>query len=237
MNNGTKGLIVLGCITVAAAAGYIIYTKKKNKVKEPLSNEPVEEQKENPIEEEMDKFIFGDNIAMMPDPVEIDKTEYATRAEVYDTKTEEVEADEEKNYIQPEQDTEDEEDESVEEMDDEVEEAFVISKEYDAYRKKNANKIIVLPEDKLSYTWNADIGNDPDNPDVIYEEEELYYFTEDETLTDEDGNIIDEEQYLGVKPRQFGWFTNDKEDIYIRNNPLERDFRVNKVRASREDYY
>lgn len=215
MNSTTKRVLILLGITSVAAGGYVAYNvfkkKKAEVIEEPAEKEPVEN-KEDVVEEEMQKFIFGDNIALMPEATEIERTEYATKAERYSTESEEDE-------------------------DEELEEAFQISKEYDEYRKRNKNKIIVLPEGNIEYTWNREIGNDPDVPDVCYEEEELYYFTADETLTDEDGNIIDEEQYLGVKPRQFGWFENDKEEIYIRNNPLERDFRVNKVQASRDVYF
>lgn len=223
MSSTTKRLIILLGITTVAAGGYVAYSfyKKKKEdnvhVEPAINNEPVEhdeEQKEDENDKEVQKFIFGDNIALMPEPTEIEKTEYTTKAEVYDTA-----------------------DETDISEDTETWEAFNISKEYDEYRKKNKNKIIVLPEGNIEYTWNREIGNDPDVPDVCYDEEELYYFTGDDTLTDEDGNIIDEEQYLGVKPRQFGWFENDKEEIYIRNNPLERDFRVNKVQASRDAYF
>ena len=172
----------------------------------------------------------------MPEPTEIEKTEYTTKAAVYSEY-------EEDDYVDDHPRDDDEEDDYVDDFprdDDEEDEEFEdyeSSKEYTNYRNKNKNKIIVLPEDNIGETWNRDIGNDPSNPEVIYEEEELYYFTVDDTLTDEDGNIIDEDQYLGPKPRQFGWFTNDKEDLFIRNNPLERDFRVNKVRAVRSDYF
>lgn len=219
MSTTSKRIILLLTLTGVAAGGYVaynIYKKKKNEEAAASRFEPVEPTNENSkddaIEEEMNKFIFGDNIALMPEQVETEQKNYATKAEVYQTETEQ-------------------------EPDKEMEEAFEISKEYDAYRKKNKNKIIVLPENDIEYTWNREIGNDPDNPDVCYDEEELYYFVNDETLTDEDGNIIDEERYLGVKPRQFGWFENEKEDIYVRNNPLERDFRVNKVQASKDAYF
>lgn len=218
MSTTSKRIILLLTLTGVAACGYVAYTKIKKKKQEeiensiPENNDPVEEKEEEA--EVPEKFIFGDNITMMPEATEIEKTEYATKVEVYNT-----------------------EDKTDTSEDTETWEAFKISKEYDAYRKKNKNKIIVLPENDIEYTWNREIGNDPDNPDVCYDEEELYYFVNDETLTDEDGNIIDEERYLGVKPRQFGWFENEKEDIYIRNNPLERDFRVNKVQASRDAYF
>ena len=243
MSDTTKRVVLLLGITTLAAGGYVaysIYKKKKSKdnLIEVSEEETVEAHEDEENVESPDKFIFGDDIARMPEPTEIEKTEYTTKAAVYSEY-------EEDDYVDDHPRDDDEEDDYVddhprdddEEEDEEYEEDYESSKEYSNYRNKNKNKIIVLPEDNIGETWNRDIGNDPSNPEVIYEEEELYYFTVDDTLTDEDGNIIDEDQYLGPKPRQFGWFTNDKEDLFIRNNPLERDFRVNKVRAVRSDYF
>lgn len=241
MSDTTKRVVLLLGITTLAAGSYIAYSiYKKKKSEDNLIEVSEEETVETPEEEENvespDKFIFGDDIARMPEPTEIEKTEYTTKAAVYSEY-------EEDDYVDDHPRDDDEEDDYVDDFprdDDEEDEEFEdyeTSKEYSNYRNKNKNKIIVLPEDNIGETWNRDIGNDPSNPEVIYEEEELYYFTVDDTLTDEDGNIIDEDQYLGPKPRQFGWFTNDKEDLFIRNNPLERDFRVNKVRAVRSDYF
>lgn len=238
MSDTTKRVVLLLGITTLAAGGYVaysIYKKKKSEdnLIEVSEEETVEDTEDTEDEEDVespDKFIFGDDIARMPEPTEIEKTEYTTKAAVYSE-------DEEDDYVDDHPRDDDEEDDYVDDEEDEEFEDYESSKEYSNYRNKNKNKIIVLPEDNIGETWNRDIGNDPSNPEVIYEEEELYYFTVDDTLTDEDGNIIDEDQYLGPKPRQFGWFTNDKEDLFIRNNPLERDFRVNKVRAVRSDYF
>ena len=238
MSDTTKRVVLLLGITTLAAGSYIAYSIYKKKKSEDnlieVSEEETVEDTENTEDEEdvesPDKFIFGDNIARMPEPTEIEKTEYTTKAAVYSE-------DEEDDYVDDHPRDDDEEDDYDDEEEDEEFEDYESSKEYSNYRNKNKNKIIVLPEDNIGETWNRDIGNDPSNPEVIYEEEELYYFTVDDKLTDEDGNIIDEDQYLGPKPRQFGWFTNDKEDLFIRNNPLERDFRVNKVRAVRSDYF
>ena len=219
MNTTTKRVLLLLGITAVAAGGYVAYYYYKKKKEEEsyidttaeeVEDEDTEEAEETEETEVPEKYIFGDDISKMPEATEIEKTEYATKAAVYS---------------------------KDEEIDEEIEEAIDSSQEYEDYHKKNKNKIVVLPEENIEYTWNREEGNDPKNPDVVYEEEELYYFTEDDTLTDEDGHIIDEEEYLGTKPRQFGWFTSDKEDIYVRNNPLERDFRVNKVRAERSAYF
>ena len=242
MSDTTKRVVLLLGITTLAAGGYVaysIYKKKKSEdnLIEVSEEDTVEDHEDEENVESPDKFIFGDDIARMPEPTEIEKTEYTTKASVYSEYEEDDyvddfprDDDEEEDYVDDfPRDDDEEEDEEFED--------YESSKEYSNYRNKNKNKIIVLPEDNIGETWNWDIGNDPSNPEVIYEEEELYYFTVDDKLTDEDGNIIDEDQYLGPKPRQFGWFTNDKEDLFIRNNPLERDFRVNKVRAVRSDYF
>ena len=242
MSDTTKRVVLLLGITTLAAGGYVaysIYKKKKSEdnLIEVSEEDTVEDHEDEENVESPDKFIFGDDIARMPEPTEIEKTEYTTKASVYSEYEEDDyvddfprDDDEEEDYVDDfPRDDDEEEDEEFED--------YESSKEYSNYRNKNKNKIIVLPEDNIGETWNRDIGNDPSNPEVIYEEEELYYFTVDDKLTDEDGNIIDEDQYLGPKPRQFGWFTNDKEDLFIRNNPLERDFRVNKVRAVRSDYF
>ena len=242
MSDTTKRVVLLLGITTLAAGSYIAYSiYKKKKSEENLievsEEETVEAHEDEEDVESPDKFIFGDDIARMPEPTEIEKTEYTTKAAVYSEY-------EEDDYVDDHPRDDDEEDDDYvddfprdDDEEDEEFEDYETSKEYSNYRNKNKNKIIVLPEDNIGETWNRDIGNDPSNPEVIYEEEELYYFTVDDKLTDEDGNIIDEDQYLGPKPRQFGWFTNDKEDLFIRNNPLERDFRVNKVRAVRSDYF
>ena len=222
MSSTTKRVILLLGITAAAAGGYVAYSyyKKKKDAENLLEiareiSEPEEVEESKDTVEPAEGFIFGDDIAKMPEAAEIEKTDYATKVAEYSSDEDDVETS----------------------KDEEEWEAYKVSKDYNEYRKKNKNKIIVLPKDKIEYTWNREEGNDPENPEVVYEEEELYYFTEDETLTDEDGHIIDEDQYLGPKPRQFGWFTSDEEDIYIRNNPLERDFRVNKVQAERSAYF
>lgn len=95
------------------------------------------------------------------------------------------------------------------------------------YRKKNKGKIFPIQKDE----WDTDF------PEVDYEKKDLYYFTTDEVLTDADGNQVDEEEYIGTKPRQFGWMANDEEKIYIRNNPLETDFQVWKEKCASTDWW
>ena len=95
------------------------------------------------------------------------------------------------------------------------------------YRKKNKGKIVPIQKDE----WDSDFS------EVDYDKKDLYYFTTDDVLTDEDGNHLDETEYLGVKPRQFGWMANDEEKIYIRNHPKETDFQVWKEKCASIDWW
>ena len=95
------------------------------------------------------------------------------------------------------------------------------------YRNKNKGKIAPMTRDE----WESDFQ------EVDYDKKELYYFVNDNVLTDEDGNHIDEEEYMGTKPRQFGWMDNSEDRIYIRNNPKETDFVIWKEQCASEDWW
>lgn len=95
------------------------------------------------------------------------------------------------------------------------------------YRKKNKDKIVPIQSDE----W------DTDYPEVEYDHKDLYYFVNDDVLTDDEGNQIDEEEYIGKKPRQFGWMFNDEDRIYIRNNPKETDFQVWKHKCESSEFW
>lgn len=95
------------------------------------------------------------------------------------------------------------------------------------YRRKNKDKIVPITKDE----WN------PDFSELDYDHKDLYYFTADDVLTDEDGNHLDEAEYIGTKPRQFGWMVNDEERIYIRNNPKETDYQVFKEKCASSDWW
>lgn len=95
------------------------------------------------------------------------------------------------------------------------------------YRKRNKNKIDTITKEE----WNTNF------PDVVYEREDLYYFTTDDVLTDKDGNQVDEEEFIGLKPRHFGWMDNDEECIYIRNNPKETDYQVWKETCASYEWW
>lgn len=102
-----------------------------------------------------------------------------------------------------------------------------LSEAMSEYRRKNKGKIVPIQKDE----WDTDF------PEIDYDKQDLYYFTTDNVLTDEDGNVVDEAEYIGLKPRQFGWMENDEERIYIRNNPKETDYQVWKEKCASTDWW
>ena len=95
------------------------------------------------------------------------------------------------------------------------------------YKKAHKGKIDLMTQEE----WDSDF------PEADYEREDLYYFTEDDVLTNEDGDQLDKEEYLGKKVGQIGWYKNPDNEIYIRNHPKEKEYRVLKERCSVEDWW
>lgn len=136
---------------------------------------------------------------------------------------------EENGYIEPEDIQAVVDDPENEETVEELEERARMEDEdrMSEYRKKNKDKIVPIQSDE----W------DTDYPEVEYDHKDLYYFVNDDVLTDDEGNQIDEEEYIGKKPRQFGWMFNDEDRIYIRNNPKETDFQVWKHKCESSEFW
>ena len=136
---------------------------------------------------------------------------------------------EENNYTDPEDINAVLEDPDNEETFEEKEEreAIEASLAMAEYREKNKGKIAPITKDE----WDSDF------PEIDFDKKDLYYFTMDDVLTDEEGNHLDEEEYIGTKPRQFGWMANDEEVIHIRNNPKETDFKVWKQKCASIDWW
>lgn len=101
------------------------------------------------------------------------------------------------------------------------------SQEMSEYRKKNKDKIVPIQREEF----------ESDFQEIDYDRKDLYYFTTDDVLTDEDGNHVDESEFIGVRPRQFGWMENAEDVIYIRNNPKETDYKVWKERCASTDWW
>ena len=102
-----------------------------------------------------------------------------------------------------------------------------INEECEKYRKKKGDQIDVL-------------GNNPidnDYPNVSYQTESLLYFIPDDFVTDIVGNRIDEMDILGNKLRRFGWFQNEQESVWVRNNKYETDYQITKIDDDYASYF
>ena len=102
-----------------------------------------------------------------------------------------------------------------------------INEERKKYKEKKGNQIDVL-------------GNNPidnDYPNVSYQTESLLYFIPDDFVTDMVGNRIDEMDILGNKLRRFGWFQNEQESVWVRNNKYETDYQITKIDDDYASYF
>ena len=95
------------------------------------------------------------------------------------------------------------------------------------YRKAHKGKIELMTSDE----WDTDF------PETDYEREDLYYFVDSDVLTDEDGNHLDELEFVGPKVRQVGWMQSSDEYIFVRNHPKEKEYRVCKENCAVEDWF
>lgn len=95
------------------------------------------------------------------------------------------------------------------------------------YKRKNKGKIEPITQEEFTSDFRE---ND-------YDQQDLYYFTEDDVLCDEDGKQLDKEEHLGKKVGQIGWYRSPEDEIYICNHVLEKEYRVIKERCSVEDWW
>lgn len=239
-NNKTiifSGLTFLVGIVIGGIAGYSAAKSKANEDLEYVKEELEETKKrvktddtkdEKPVEEShtAKKVLVKAAKIATPEEPGINYTAYVKKVQEEGYKAE-AESPTEEDYILDEEEDGDEDlmetyEERMLREDRERDEADQL------YRKKEGNKIKPL-------------GNNPidnDYPDVHYPGEELYYFTEDDCLTDEFGTVIEnEEDIIGNKLRKYGWMQNSEEAVWVRNNRMEVDYHVVKQRCARSDWF
>lgn len=97
------------------------------------------------------------------------------------------------------------------------------------YVNAHKGKIELMTEEE----WDTDF------PEEDYSHAELWYFPDEDVLTDEDGNIVEPiEEYVGELFDKVRFKTNDWERIYVRNHPRGEDYYIHKeTRMSREDFF
>ena len=175
-----------------------------------------------------EKIISGGAAKIaMPDRPGIDYTKYAEQVDKlkYKVMSEAPTDGDDTELEEPEEINEEDMMETYEER---IErEQKMINEELDAYTQKKGKNIDVLGKQPLDHEW----------PDVHYDEEELKYFIPDDILTDDLGNRVNEKELIGDKLRRFNWFSNAQEDIWVRNNPLSRDYHIVKINDDYRSYF
>lgn len=77
-----------------------------------------------------------------------------------------------------------------------------------------------------------------DFPDFRYEDySELHFFVDDGVMTDDSGTPVDQEEYVGQVLKRTHWLEGNDDRVWIRNNPKQHDYLLNKHRVSSEDYW
>lgn len=97
------------------------------------------------------------------------------------------------------------------------------------YVKSHEGKIEMMKDDE----WDTDF------PEDDYGQAELWYFPDEDVLTDEDGNVLDNiTDYVGELFEKTRFRTNDWEQIKIRNHPMEMKYYIHKeTRMTREEFF
>jgi len=77
-----------------------------------------------------------------------------------------------------------------------------------------------------------------DFPDFRYEDfSELHIFIDDMVMTDDDGHPVDQEEYVGQVLKRTHWLEGKDDRVWIRNNPKQHDYLLNKHHVTSEDYW
>ena len=231
-----KAVLATMCFAAGATFGFVVgyYVNKKDETNDKQYVEPIMvDKKEEPKPENPQKGIFEikpARLAKKPGDIGVNYTEYVKelqyKQETQSPPEDEPESEEEESDI-----PEDEEidmsrfEETYEErLERESEEALEHS---ERYKREHKGKIELMTSDE----WDTDfMEND-------YEREDLYYFVDSDILTDEDGNKLPENETIGPKVRQVGWMQSPDENIYVRNHPQEKEYRIFKEHCAVEDWF
>lgn len=215
-----KIVVATLCFAAGAGLGFAVgysMNRKESEAKEQEAIEAMRRYSETSSEEEIEEDtvktapVFKENKSSASLKKPEASTENVDYSKMSSKVTEETaHPSEDDDYFDEDEVEEDEEGEYVEEP-----------------KQEKSGKIELMMSDE----WDTDF------PETDYEHADLYFFTEDETLTDEDGKVLPEEEYIGTKPRQVGWMRSPDDVIYVRNHAKEMEYRVFKEHCSVEDWF
>lgn len=204
--------------------------KEANKTVNEMQVQSVIENNENPVITDVNPKIVSDGPAKLatPEAPGVNYSAYAKKIEELNYQRGSLApTDGDDTELTDEEDEDDipEDEETFDERKDR--ENDEINEECEKYRKKKGDQIDVL-------------GNNPidnDYPNISYQTESLLYFIPDDFVTDMVGNRIDEMDILGNKLRRFGWFQNEQEYVWVRNNKYETDYQITKIDDDYASYF
>lgn len=228
-----KAVIATLSFAAGATFGFVVgyYLNKKEQDKDIQYVDPivVDKKPEEPKEENPQKGVFEIKpaaLARKPGDVGINYTEYVKELK-YKQETQsppDDDPDDESDIPEEEIDMSKFEETYEERLERESEEALEHS---ERYKREHKGKIELMTSDE----WDSDFLESD------YEREDLYYFVDSDILTDEDGNQLPENETIGPKVRQVGWMQSPDDEIYVRNHPQEKEYRIFKERCSIEDWF
>lgn len=228
-----KAVLATLCFAAGAsfgfAVGYFMVNRKESE-EDKKYVEPILVDKPEPKPEKTQREVFDikpARLAKQPGEVGINYTEYVKdlkyKQEAQSPPDDDPE-DEETDIPEEEMHMEDFEETYEERVEREAEEALEHS---ERYKREHKGKIELMTADD----W------DTDYPETDYDREDLYYFTESDILTNEEGDQLPEVETIGPKVRQVGWMQSPDDEIYVRNHPQQKEYRVIKEHCSVEDFF
>ncbi len=228
-----KAVLATLCFAAGAGFGFVVgyyMVTKKDSAEDKEFVEPIPvDKKSEPEPENSQKDIYEikpARLAKKPGEKGINYTEFVRDLQYKMETTSPSEDDdlEDEGTIEDQMNMEDFEETYEERLERESEEALEHSEKY---KRDHKGKIELMTSDE----W------DTDYPESDYEREDLYYFTESDILTDEDGHQLPEAETIGTKVRQVGWMQSPDEVIYVRNHPQEKEYRIFKEHCTVEDWF
>ena len=228
-----KAVLATLCFVSGAAFGFTVgyYLNKKEQEKDIQYVDPIPVDKPKEEPEKTQKGVLEikpAKFAKRPGETGINYTEFVKDLK-YKQETQSPPDDDpddisEETSVEDQMDMEDFEESYEERLERESEESLEHS---ERYKREHKGKIELMTSDE----W------DTDYPETDYEREDIYYFTESDMLTDENGNQLPEMETIGSKVRQVGWMQSSDENIYVRNHPQEKEYRIFKEHCSVEDWF
>ncbi len=161
----------------------------------------------------------------MPDPV--DYTKFTQKISEMNYEYEQNVIADPADSIAP-SDEDDDIDENVDEQSNDALQEEMYYEQLKNYKDIHGDDILILGDNQL----------DEDFPDLTYDAKDLYWFAGDNVVTDDEGNLVNEEETIGSELRKRGWvYKSNKDTIWVRNNSDETDYCIYKYAGTSTNFF